>query len=102
MSLRSRVFALENRVGGTNKAMGIVRIHGGIPQPLNATAAEHRWECGPEESEETFTSRVVAAAAELGEFNVAIAGMKGAKGHAPKSWAPADFTPENSIQAEIL
>jgi hypothetical protein len=80
--------------------MGIVRIHGGIPQPLNATAAEHRWECGPDESEETFTSRVVAAAAELGEFNVAIAGMKGAKGHAPKSWAPDGFPPEKSSSQE--
>jgi hypothetical protein len=43
---------------------------------------------------------VVAAAAELGEFNVAIAGMKGAKGHAPKSWAPDGFPPEKSSSQE--
>jgi hypothetical protein len=88
MSLRSRVTALENRVGGTSKAMGIVRIHGGTPQPLNATAGEHVWHCGPDESEELFELRVTAAAAELGEPNLIIAGMKGVKGRALKPWAP--------------
>jgi hypothetical protein len=87
-SLKRRIDALERRVGGTRAAMAVSRIHGGAPAPLHATSGPHRWDCGADEPEAIFELRVVAEAAQLGEFNITIAGTRGAAGRVLKPWAP--------------